>query len=170
MNRPQPPNAASRQKTVVDENKKGLLQNQQGKQQPLIYFVFMTHLKDVSRLKGAICGNPGLQAGGGVDQDIPSGRRHFQPGCFPCRRPMAATSAQFPGAAFQASAVLQTAWLVAFAPRPEGRGYRKVRLSGELCLSGESHSPDTGYLEGFAKRLLFAKKFCNNLFLQIFIA
>ena len=33
---------------------------------------------------------------------------------------MAATSAQFSGAAFQASAVLQTAWLVAFAPPQKG--------------------------------------------------
>ena len=77
---------------------------------------------------------------------------------------MAATWAQFSSATFQASAVLQTAWFVALAPRPEGRGYRKVRLSGELCLSGECRSPDTGYLKGSAKRLLFAKKFCNTPF------
>ena len=30
----------------------------------LSYFGFMTHLKDASRLKGAICGNPALQGGG----------------------------------------------------------------------------------------------------------
>jgi len=77
----------------------------------------------------------------------------------PCRRPMVTASARFSSAAFQASAVLQTVWLGALAPRPSGRGYRKVRLSGELCLSGECHSPDTGYLKGSTKRLLFAKSF-----------
>jgi len=128
------------------------------------YFVFVTHLKDASRLKGGICGNPALQGGGHPTQDIPSGRRHLRRGCLPRRRPMAATSAQFPGTAFQASAVLQTAWLGTPVPRPEGRGYRKVRHSGELCLSGESRSPNTGYLKDFAIRLSFAKKFCNSPF------
>ena len=31
----------------------------------------MTHLKDVSRLKGAICGNPALQGGGASDTRHP---------------------------------------------------------------------------------------------------
>ena len=45
-------------------------------------FDFLTHLKDVSRLKGAICGNPALQGGGRPTQDIPSGRRHLRTGCL----------------------------------------------------------------------------------------
>ena len=56
------------------------------------------------------------------------------------------------------------AWCIRLPPRPKGRGYRKVRLSGELCLSGECLSPDTRYLGGSAKRLLFFKKFCNSPF------
>ena len=77
---------------------------------------------------------------------------------------MAATSTQFPSAAFQAGAVLQTACLDVLAPRPEGRGYHNVRLSGESCLSGECRSPYTGYPGGSAKRLLFVKSFCNSPF------
>ena len=49
-------------------------------------------------------------------------------------------------------------------PRPEGRGYRKVRPSGELCLSGESRSPNTGYLKDFANRLSFVKSFATVSF------
>jgi len=40
--------------------KKGLLQNHKRQATVLSYFVIITHLKDVSRLKGAICGNPTL--------------------------------------------------------------------------------------------------------------
>ena len=97
-------------------------------------------------------------------KDIPSGRRHLRTRCSHCRRAMAATSARFPGAAFQASAVLQTFWLVALAPRPEGRGYRKVRLSGELCLSGENRSPDTGHLGDSAKDFCLSKSFATAPF------
>ena len=45
-------------------NIKGLLQNLTRQTTAPSYFVFITHLKDASRLKGVICGNPGLQAGG----------------------------------------------------------------------------------------------------------
>ena len=41
----------------------GLLQNLTRQATAPIFFVFITHLKDASRLKGVICGNPGLQAG-----------------------------------------------------------------------------------------------------------
>ena len=103
-------------------------------------------------------------------QDIPSGRRHLRTGCLPCRRPMVAAPTQFSSAAFQANAVLQTACLDVLAPRPEGRGYHNVRLSGESCLSGECRSPYTGYLGGSAKRLLFVKSFCNSLFFSAMMA
>ena len=53
--------------------------------------------------------------------------------------------------AFQASAVIQTAYQMGFLPRPKGRGYLRSRLSGESCppdsigprLSGESCPPDS---------------------------
>ena len=35
------------------------------------YFGFMTHLKDASRLKGTICGNPALKGGGASDTRYP---------------------------------------------------------------------------------------------------
>jgi len=39
---------------------KGLLQNLKRQATVPFYFVIIKHLKDVSRLKGAICGNPAL--------------------------------------------------------------------------------------------------------------
>ncbi len=59
---------------------------------PSYYFVFITHQKDAFRLKGAICGNPGLQAGGMRTKTSPSGRRHLRTGCPPRQRLKAATS------------------------------------------------------------------------------
>ena len=56
------------------------------------------------------------------------------------------------------------AWCIRL-PRPKGRGYRKVRLSGELCLSGECRSPDTGYLGGSAKDFCLPKSFATAPFL-----
>ena len=47
-----------------EESNLGLLQNLTRQATAPIHFVFITHLKDVSRLKGVICGNPGLKAGG----------------------------------------------------------------------------------------------------------
>ena len=48
----------------MKKKQKGLLQNLKRQATAPSYFGFMTHLKDVSRLKGAICGNPALQGGG----------------------------------------------------------------------------------------------------------
>ena len=48
---------------------------------------------------------------GASDTSYPVWKTAPPDGMFSCRRPMAVTSAQFQGAPFQASAVLQTAWL-----------------------------------------------------------
>ena len=44
-------------------NKRGCCKTSKGKQQPFLFFHYI-HLKDASRLKGDICGNPALQGGG----------------------------------------------------------------------------------------------------------
>ena len=98
-----------------------------------------------------------------------AGRRAAHPKPQAGRREASPTAGHHRYLRLQESAVLQTVIDECSSPRTEVRGYRKYRLSGELCLSGECRSPYTGYLGGSVKRLLFVKRFCNSPFFTLFI-
>ena len=98
---------------------------------------------------------------------IPSGRRHIRTGRPPCRHPMTTTSGDSQAPPFRRVPSSRRPGSVRMPP-PEGRGYRKVRLSGGSCLSGERRSPFTGYFKDSTKRPLSAKMFCKPPFYMIF--